>query len=245
MRAADEPGTPERDTRPSVVAAWEPYFDIGGGPRLWDEDTWPIRYPHNAVQRALRTLAFVRGANPYLLVVDDIQKDDRERLYEWLMQTGPNTETVSISGSGMTDIVLCDATAKRNEEGAVKPQKADRQLLVRILEMGEPKLSRDYQSRPSVRLESFERKDMLAPDGRTFGLDKRLVIASRAVAPNYKILLYPHRHGDALPVTTWNSDRTELGVEVRGLKDAIAFKRGADGRTRVQISRDGESAALP
>jgi hypothetical protein len=54
--------------------------------------------------------------------------------------------------------------------------------------MNEPAKFRDYQSRPSVRLETFERKDTLVPEmkegalsgARSFGLDKRLVIASRS-----------------------------------------------------------------
>ena len=233
--------TPERETRPSVVAAWEPYFDKGGGPHLWDEDTWPVRYPHNPVQRAFRTVAFVRGASPYLIVIDDLQKDDRERLYEWLMQTGPNTEAVSISTG---DTILCDATAKHDENGAVKPAKGDRQLLVRVLEMNEPKLARDYQSRPSIRLEAFERKDTFSPDGRTFGLDKRLVIPSRSVAPNFKILLFPHRHGELLPLTTWNDDKTRLTVQTKAAKDEFTFIPGPDGRTRVEVTRGEERLKL-
>ena len=229
--------TPERDPRPSVAAAWRPYFDKGGGPRMWDEDSWPVRYRHNPVQRAFRTLAFMRDAKaPYLVIVDDIQKDEQERLYEWLMQTGLNTDVAAMAGS---DIILCDAGVTRDDSGMSRPQKGDRQLLVRVLEMNDPKLVRDFQGRPSIRLETFERKDTLGPDGRSFGMDKRLVIASRSVAPSYKILLFPHRKGEALPVTTWNEDKTKLTIEVGGRKDEFAFKVGPDGRTRLAITSDG------
>jgi len=221
----------EKDTRAGVVAFWEGFEK--SDPRLWDEDAWPVRFPHNPVERAFRTVVFERGENPWLLVVDDIQKDDTERLYEWLMQTGMNTEIASISGN---DIVLCDATVFRDAAGAPKPKTGDRQLLVRILEMNDPALVRDYQSRPSVRLETFERRDTLLPESaglsgsRSFGLDKRLVIASRSKAPDFKILLYPFRNGEELPKTSWNDDRTMLTVESGSGARTLSVK-AADGRT--------------
>jgi hypothetical protein len=240
----------ERDLRPSIRAVWEPYFDKGGGPHLWDEDTWPIRFTFNPVLRAFRTLVFARGPKPYLLVVDDFQKDNQERLYEWLLQTGENTEMTSFKDN---DIILCDATVKRDDKGQVKPQKGDRQLLVRILNMNDPKLERDYQTRPSVRLETFDRRDTLTPvmeagklsGGRTFGLDKRLVVASRSVAPDYQILLFPHKNGDPLPETVFDETHTKLTIKGPGLNDELRFTRNPDGRTRVVVQRDGQTVQLP
>ena len=230
----------EPDTRPAVVAFWKGYEKTG--PRLWDEDALPIRYPHNPVERAFRTVAFDRGKQPYVLLVDDIQKDQNEHLYEWLMQTGMNTEIASITDN---DIVLCDATVSRDANGVVKPKKGDRLLLVRVLELGEPRGDMAYQSRPSVRLETFERRDTLAGTvvkgtllgGRTFGLDKRLVIASRSVAPNFKILLYPFRSGDPLPTTSWNEARTMLTIETASGKRTLSMTKSANGRTQLDSGK--------
>lgn len=240
----------ERDTRPSVTAFWDGFSDVAGGPRLWDEDGWPVRYPHNPVLRAFRTVLFVRGASPYAVIVDDIQKDDRERLYEWLMQTGPDTELVSLQSA---DAILCDASVKRTSEGQPRLVKGDRQLLVRVLGQNDPALAREYTSRPSLRLESFERKDTLAPEtvtgalsgSRSFGLDKRLVIPARAVAPDFKVLLFPHRVGEPLPVTTWNADRTELTLTLGASTDVLRFAPAADGRTRVTFTRASSTLQLP
>ncbi len=225
----------ERDTRPSVVAFWKGYEKTD--PRLWDEDGWPVRLPHNPVQRAFRSIVFSRATNPWLLVVDDIQKDDKERLYEWLMQTGANTEMISINGN---DIILGDATVRRDALGKPTPRKGDRQLLVRVLDLKNPADSHRYCTKPSFRLESFERKDTLVPEtkagalsgARSFGMDKRLVIASRAVAPDFKILLFPHRHGDPLPVTAWNNGSAELSIEAGGRKQTLVLKKDA-GRTLI------------
>lgn len=226
----------ERDTRPSVVNHWKGFEK--GDPRMWDEDAWPVRLPHNPVRRAFRTVVFNQGKSPWLLVADDVQKDDKERLYEWLMQTGPDTEIVSISGN---DVVLGDATLPRDSNGTIKPKKGDRLLLVRILDMNMPAAAADYQSTPSVRLETFERKDTLEPEqkdkalsgARSFGLDKRLVVASRSVAPDFKILLFPHRAGEALPVTAWSDDRSVLTVTTGGEVEKLRFNKTGSGLSRI------------
>lgn len=223
----------ERDSRPGVAAFWNGFES--GGPRLWDEDSWPVRFPHNPVQRAFRTFAFSRGAEPWVLVVDDIQKDEEEHLYEWLMQTGPETEIASIKDG---DIILCDASTPRGADGLPRPRKGDRQLLVRILQKNDPAQPLDFASRPSVRLETFERRDTLQPGetglgGRTFGLDKRLVIPSRAVAPEFKILIYPHRVGDPLPVTTWSDDRSRLTISTPKRTTTLDLRFLNEGRTLI------------
>jgi hypothetical protein len=230
----------ERDQRPSVVAHWTGFEK--GDPRMWDEDTWPVRLSHNPVQRAFRSVVFNGGEHPWLLVVDDIQKDDTERLYEWLMQTGMNTEIASIKDN---DIILCDATVKRDESGIVKPSKGDRELLVRVLNMNDPAKPHNYQNRPSFRLETFERKDTLSPESvkgalsgsRSFGMDKRLVIASRSTAPDFRILLYPIREGDPLPVTSWNDDRTRLTIGSGSQKDTFSLVKNPEGRAEITVAK--------
>jgi hypothetical protein len=236
----------ERDDRPSVVAHWKGFVDVAGGPRMWDEDSWPVRLPHNPVQRAFRTLAFVKQPNPYLLIADDIQKDSgdhpAEHLYEWIMMTGINTDCASIKDN---DIILCDATVSRDENGQPKPKHGDRELLVRIVQMNGPADLHQHQAIPSIRLESFEKKDTNTDPGRSFGLDKRLIIPTRAVSPDYKILIFPMRAGDPLPATEWNSDPTTLTVRSHGKTDQFSFTRSDDGRTRIALSREGEQTIDP
>jgi hypothetical protein len=55
------------------------------------------------MQRARRQLVFGRGPRPYLLVVDDIQRDDEAREYTWLLHTAAGN-TVNIDG-GRAEIV--------------------------------------------------------------------------------------------------------------------------------------------
>ncbi|MDC7693699.1 hypothetical protein PQU94_05320 [Asticcacaulis sp. DXS10W] len=235
----DYAGVPrERDTRPSVVAFWKGFEQ--GDPRLWDEDGWPVRLPHNQVQKAFRSILFARKLRPWLLVSDDIAKDDESHLYEWMMQTGPDTEICAQTNS---DIILCDASVKRSADGLPKPVTGDRLLLVRILNLGEPDKARDYQSRPSSRLETFERRDTLVAEAtngalsgsRSFGLDKRLVIASRSREPAFRILLYPHRSGEALPQTQWSADRTTLTLRHAGGVETVRYAKGRAGQWQAEV----------
>jgi hypothetical protein len=223
--------------RPSVVAHWTGFTQ--GDPRMWDEDSWPVRLPFNPVQRAFRTIAFVRTGRPYLMLVDDFQKDAAEHLYEWSMMTGPNTDIAEIKDN---DITLCDATVSRDENGVVKPKTGDRELLVRVLDLSDPAKPADFTTKPSIRLETMERKDTFAPDGRSFGLDRRLVIPSRSVAPNFKVMLFPIRVGEPFPVTTWNADKTQLIVECQKQKDTYAFAKDGEGRSLITLSRDGQDS---
>jgi len=237
----------EKDPRPSVVAHWKGFEDKAGGPRMWDEDGWPVRLPFNPVKKAFRTLLMARGDHPYSLIIDDIQKDSgktpAEHLYEWVMQTGENTDVVSINGN---DIMLCDASVNRDGNGQPKPKKGDRLLLVRVLNANVPAKAKDCTTKPSFRLETFERKDTITPDAkgalagsRSFGLDKRLVIASRAVSTDFRILLYPLRYGDPIPETTWNDKGDNVTLKVGKDTDLIALKNGKDGRSVVSMSRNG------
>ena len=44
------------------------------------------REPYNPVQHIYRSLALVRSQHPWLLVVDDVRKDDKPHNYRWLLQ---------------------------------------------------------------------------------------------------------------------------------------------------------------
>ncbi len=63
------------------------------------------------------------------------------------------------------------------------------------------------------------------------------MIASRSAAPDFRILLYPTREGDPLPVTTWNSDRTLLTIGNGKQRDAYTLVKDADGRAEIGVAR--------
>ena len=55
----------------------------------------------NPVERAFRTAALVRGKYPYVLIVDDLKKDDSTHLYEWAMQMPEDVEVIKSGGTWM------------------------------------------------------------------------------------------------------------------------------------------------
>ena len=200
--------------------------------RMWDEDGPTVRVTHNPVQRAIRHAGLVRGERPWVLVADDVQKDDHVRLYEWTLMLSLDTTALSITETAaapgeashplrfgvrgvQTDVLLGDATTPR-KGNRYAPEPGDPLLLVRVLHKAEPGLDANgeanhsapgYDARPSVRVETFEKKEALHTPGlRSYGLDRRLIVPSRSVAPGFRVLLYPHRHGDPLPVTTISDD---------------------------------------
>lgn len=85
---------PQRDPLSKVAE----YFNgnLATNPLIWNEDTWPMRLPNYQVEHAFRTAGLVKGKHDYVLIVDDIKKDNQERLYEWLMPMPLDVEVVSI-----------------------------------------------------------------------------------------------------------------------------------------------------
>lgn len=212
----------QRDTLPHVVEFFKDFDE--GNPKIWGgESGWPYRKTNTPVRHAYRTIGMVKGPHPYVLIADDIQKDESENLYEWLMMLEPDLSTYTIEGN---DILLCNQKkidyikqgfnikTKAIEDGTPM-------LLIRVIDMNLPE---DYNSNPSIRMEIIEKFDTYeGKRGRSFGVDKRLVIPSRSVHPDFKILLFPHRSGDDLPLTNWNKKTGILEIQVADDIDTFTF----------------------
>jgi hypothetical protein len=64
-----------------------------------------------------------------------------------------------------------------------------------------------------------------------------IVEATNCLDPRFKVLLYPHYSGDALPTTNW--DGSNLTVTIGSQTDTFKFIAGADNRTRFTMYRNG------
>ncbi len=219
------------DRHPTVEAFYNGFEK--GDPRIWDEYGRPQRLAHNPVEKAFRTAMMVRGKFPYVVIVDDIKKDDHERLYEWLMMVTPGTGLFAIN----TDRILLYDQEHPDARAPRRLGKGVPMCLVQVLERTIPQ---DVFTNPQIRMEEYELKDADDwPRGRSFGLDKRLVIPSRTVEPNFKVLLYPHYKGTELPKINWNENRDQVTVSFPDQIDVITFKPDGVGRTKVSVTRDG------
>ncbi|SIT08800.1 hypothetical protein SAMN05421766_10955 [Zobellia uliginosa] len=226
--------------RSPVVEAYYNGFE-SGDPRMWDEYARPVRVKHNPVEKAFRSAGLVRGAHPYALVVDDIQKDSKDHTYEWIMMVDSDVEMLSLQ----IDEIILGGDTKRTEGawGTLKfePKEGDAQLLVKVLDRTVPE---DIFKNPQIRLETFEYKDARDwPDGRSFGMAKRLVIPSYGVNPNFKMLLFPYYHGEEKPLIKWNESKTEVSIEWQDQKDRVIFKENEKGRTTYKVIRNGKVIA--
>jgi len=202
----------EYDTSPEVEAYYKGYLD--GNPLMWHgEDSWIIRKSYNPVKRAFRTAGLVRGDHPYVLIADDIQKDGNVHLYEWLMALPKDIyiEDMTLRVGHEQDIIL------REEQG-------NRRLLVRIL---------DCEGLDETAMNIYD------PKHGNYTQVRRLSIRARAVAPNFKILLYPML-GSEKPVTSWNDDRSVLDIRFESQNDEFRFDKNADGRTIFSVYRENQ-----
>jgi hypothetical protein len=162
-------------------------------------------YRYNPVQRAYRSAALVRGVHPYVVIVDDIQKDDQNRSYQWIGNLAYNSAEV-VSQSGKDLIIKKSGDLDQGNRLLVKVLQADGLV-------GSPEL---------VHTEIGGKK-----------VTQVRITSNNVITPNFKILLYPFKEGQELPQTRANSSRSHIkwpeGSEV------IDFSQDEDGRTHLNV----------
>ncbi|MCD8167639.1 MAG: chitobiase/beta-hexosaminidase C-terminal domain-containing protein [Bacteroides sp.] len=195
---------------------------------------------YNDVEYVFRTMHLARGKQPYLLIVDDLKKDELNHTYDWnlnlqgdalLWKTTGTPLFRSTSGISGTDLHLCIEETAHNR--TVKnilnthvnfvtptPKKGDPMLLVRVLWK-----NADY----NYPLPTFERVNGFS----------RINIPANCTEAAFKILIFPYRFGDFLPVTHWTDDKRILTVEIEEQKDEYTFEKGEKGQTILAMKRDG------
>lgn len=202
---------------------YKPSFDFPGyeqtganmaGWKVAGEFSRNFWYPRFPVERAFRTAGLVRGARPYGLVIDDFQKDDQEHLFKWHFPLQP-------------DLVLESQT----KDSIILAEKdGDRRLLIRLIDIkGGDGLGAYVETGAG-----FGWSDRLFERWH----ENRLIIPSYSVAPDYKILLFPHRKGDELPQTSLVGDRMTIAWPDQ--KDEYTLSRSPAGATNFALSRAGK-----
>jgi hypothetical protein len=220
----------------------------------WHGET---RGPHyfkrwNDVDHVYRTFHFARSEKPYILIMDDLNKDGKPHQYDWMFNVGPDVvlhkvenspknpnSSDSAIGAVGTDIILAvaDQTYERFATGGAfrgaygatysrEPRtKGVPMLLVRVLWRNTSVM---------YPLPSFEETDM---EGF---IAKRIKIPALSANPEYRILIYPYLSGEELPLTKWNDGRTKLSVSIKGKTDVYTFGKTDDDRTVMMMERDGK-----
>ena len=194
----------------------------------------------NPMERVYRTVGLVRGPHPWGFVVDDLKKDDKERLYQWSAMLNGGVWLADVPGLPADTIALASTGQDADPKSSTAPSSilpAPGQPLLLVHAAG---LSAD-SSRKDLPL--FEVKRIAGPpakDGSSQFLNQ-LLINHRGQEARFRVLLLPVRAGD--PVPRISSDPGDSRTTIAWPKgdDRMEFVSGDDGRTRARILREGET----
>ncbi|NQX01861.1 chitobiase/beta-hexosaminidase C-terminal domain-containing protein [bacterium] len=227
---------------PGTVKWNDGYAHTDYGP--WSGETRLVESykTNNPVEQADRTVHLARGAHPYVLLLDDARKSDgNAHLFEASFNlpngvvvvdaktTEIQFQNVEPSERRESEFLLAPADVRIDPKtGRPAPEKGDPLMLVRVLHRNS-----DY-GYPAPRVQVLPGR----PE-QPFNRFSQLVVPAISRSPEFRILFYPHRHGDPLPVTAWNLDRTELSVTLGSQHDVYQFAKTDGGRTVFDFTRDG------
>lgn len=157
---------------------------------------------YNPMREVFRTSGLVRGRKPYVLVFEDIRKDDAPHDFTWHFPIASDLEVRTKShlppySNPHTDIVLAEPGGHRN-------------LLVRILQ-ARGKHGKGLLAYRDELINAYKEKR------------HRLVIQRLAVsAPEFVLLFFPFKTGEPLPHTAYRGNR-RLTVRVGPQRDEYTF----------------------
>ncbi|MBF0197385.1 MAG: hypothetical protein HQL32_06725, partial [Planctomycetes bacterium] len=180
------------------------------------------------MKKAFRTTGLVRGKNPYVLIVDDIKKDDKKRSYEWGMTLADDVELHSRAYAKSPKKFAADALLK---EKGIKTEDS-RFLLVRMVSAR----GLDPQSPAEiieVRSKNPPQKDRIIP---------KLVFRAKTDEPKFICIITPVELLGERPVTRWLDDST-LELSWDNQVDQVRFRYTNKGRSLLSIERAGKVIA--
>lgn len=178
-----------------------------------------------SMQKAFRTVGMVRGENPYILVIDDIKKDNKEREYEWGMTLAKDVilqkSKYNLNGENYKAEALLS-------EKDVTPDKS-RKLICRLLRGEGIKES-------GIKISSIVSKNPPQADK----IIPKLTFTTKTNEPKFVLLMTPGGKGRVEPKTIWNKDYTELKIQWENQEDVIQLKENTNGRSIPVVKRNGK-----
>jgi hypothetical protein len=180
-----------------------------------------MRQVNSPVLRCFRTAGIVRGPRPYVLVVDDVQRDAMPERYDWNLTLSADVVELKESkglGGADGDIILAGKESLQTD-GALKP--GEPALLIRLLAC---------EGKPALEIGQHGRTNLLS-------------LHTVAVSPGFKVMLHAFRAGDPLPKTAWDASRKSVSVAFPEQTDVISFTPSASGKTDLAVTRGGSLLA--
>jgi hypothetical protein len=209
---------------------------------------------YNPVSRAFRSVAMIRGSDSdtatyprsYMLVIDDIQKNYSNNILATLTNSGggidTNTHTFTWSGNTVTD------TTPANDVVTLASATTTNAVLYHSVDSnpaGRPQLSVQVVSANGDAAPISMDATPLDKGDVTVTANRLLITRYNTVAPDFKVLLYPHLNGEPLPTTSYlqtvTNGVTNATLTVRvptnssggTVTDLFTLRVQPDGRTRI------------
>ncbi len=202
------------------------------------------RAPFNPMRRVFRTTGLVRGTHPYGVVLDDAQKDDTTRLYQWTAMLNGGVRRAQLAGLGSNQFALGyregDAdTSQTTVQPAIEPAPGEPLLLVCALGLPAQPPSAERASISIERISGLPNKKGEIPNG------DRLSIDLRAPSAAFRILLLPIRAGQPLPVVTYDAAKQTAEIRRPGQIDTLQFTGGEQNPASFTVRRNGVDLLNP
>lgn len=219
---------------PNTVKFNDGYAHTDYGP--WSGETRLVEgyKTWNKMENYFRTVQVAKGEYPYLLVMDDARKDGKSHLYDWNISVPLDVDLVEAitpeirfqntdpDFSRVDDLILGKAGFPRDPKtGKAILKKGDPLCLVRVLWRNSP------YGFPVPRFERYQGYN-------------QVVVPAISESPEFKILVYPYRYGDPMPVTSWNKDRSELTLTIGKVTDVYELAQTDGERTVFVMKRNGK-----
>lgn len=191
----------------------KPFYEFGNwnAGKIGDKERI-IKRKVNNMDHVVRTLAMAKGKHPFLIIVDDIAKENSEKAdYTSYIQMATDLSLDKIQegkkGSELYDVIVKD--------------KNDRRLLIRVISHN------NYKDGNKIQADFGELKDKAGnyfiKRGKEMKRQRVALEARNVVSPDFKVLMFPLRSGDAFPETVWNKNKTELSVKWKDEVQTIRF----------------------
>lgn len=193
------------------------------------------RAAFNPMERVFRTTGLVRGTHPFGFLVDDVKKDAKDRLYQWVAMLNGGVWQARVDGLPQNAIALAWTGKDTNVADAaalapLEPQTGDPLLLVVALGMEAP------SGLPLLVTERVP--GQASRKGEPQFMD-RLVVNHRGQEAAFRILLLPVRAGDPIPKVTFK--KGVATVAYPGESTELTFDVDERSRTKTSAARNGKS----
>lgn len=218
---------------PNTVKFNDGYAHTDYGP--WSGETRLVEgYKEwNMMDTYFRTVQFAKGKYPYLLVFDDANKDGKKHLYDWNISLPANVELIEAKTpeirfqntdpdvNRIDDLILGIRNRERDyKNGKPVYRKGEPLCLVRVL------WRNSEYGFPVPRFEKYQGYN-------------QVVVPSITESPEFKILVYPYRYGDPMPITSYDQKRNKLFINIGNVNDEYSLDTTDGGRTVFAMTRNG------